>query len=149
MNESSGDVAWNDHVEVFIDGDGVANDFFTVSGNREGSQIIADVRGPQYTYAMDFVNFDWNVGAGLTDEGYIIEFEIPLDLIDTRDGPGTSPPTTGSTLLMNAAIIDNEEHSEFEQQNYAMLWSDEPALSPFQGGEDTWVVPLRLTSGGD
>ena len=50
---------------------------------------------------------------------------------------------------MNAAIIDNEEHREYEQQNYAILWSDEPATSPFQGGEDTWVVALRLTSGGD
>ena len=39
-NESSGDVAWNDHVEVFIDGDGVANDFFTVAGNREGFRSL-------------------------------------------------------------------------------------------------------------
>lgn len=143
-DEISTDPVFNDMVEIFIDGDRVPNDFFLAGGSREGFQLITDTRGIQWTMAMDFFNVDWTVGTGGVEGEYIIEFKLPLDLIDTQDGPGFSPAATGSTLLMNAGIVDNDDDLQFVQEDCAYLWLDEPALSPFFGGEDTWVVALRL-----
>jgi hypothetical protein len=111
----------------------------------EGFQIGADSRGVQSTWARDFFNIDWTVGTGGAEGGYLIEFKIPLDLIDTEDGPGYSPATTGSKLLMNATIVDNDHFVQLEQENSAVLWTDEPALSPFFGREDMWLIELHLS----
>ena len=80
-----------DSVEVFINGDHVANDLTPVfqttpNGNREGFQLTADGGGHQYTNSVDFTNADWKAGTSRTADGYIIEFEVPLTLIDTKDG---------------------------------------------------------------
>jgi hypothetical protein len=143
-NEISTDPVFNDMVEVFIDGDRIANDFFRAGGNREGFQLVADSRGIQWTMATDFFNIDWKVATSIVTDGYIVEFKIPLHLIDTRDGPERSPPTGGSIILMNAGITDNDDYVQFVQENHAFLWADEASLSPFFGGEDTWVVALRF-----
>jgi hypothetical protein len=58
---------WNDSVEVFIDGDRVANDFFHAQGQRgtaEGFQLIADAAGHQHTSSRDFTNSDWKAALG-------------------------------------------------------------------------------------
>jgi hypothetical protein len=59
-------------------------------------------------------------------DGYVIEFEIPLGLIDTADGAPYTPATTGSFVWFNAAVNDNDSdvHS---QQDYAPLWLVGPA----------------------
>lgn len=139
------DPVWNDHVEVFLDGDQMPNDFFIAGGSREGFQLIVDTRGLQWTCATDIFNRDWNVGISVVPGGYIVEFEIPLDLIDTQDGPGSCRPKTGSRVLMNAAIADNDADLVYLVESYATLWSQEEELSPFLGGEDLWVVALELT----
>ena len=141
----------NDHVAIHINGDLTPNDFSDFLGrlgNREGFQIIADVGGQQYTAATDFTNDDWFVSSRRTDDGYIIEFEIPLGLIDTQDGPGYSPASTGSFLLMNLNLGDNDRVF-VAQEAYATLWNPGEAgcLSLFIAGEDSWCVGLRLTSG--
>jgi hypothetical protein len=41
-------------------------------------------------------------------DGYVIEFEIPLGLIDTADGAPYTPATTGSFVWFNAAVNDND-----------------------------------------
>ncbi|QDV33163.1 tetratricopeptide repeat protein [Tautonia plasticadhaerens] len=143
----------NDHVEVFINGDLTANDhnFGPASppsggadfGSREGFQLLADTAGNQYTGTPEFTNDDWTAGASTTEDGYVIEFEIPLDLIDTRDGPESAPAAPGALLLMNIAITDNDDVTN-RQMSYAILWSEDPALSPYVGGEDTWPVGLHL-----
>ena len=66
-------------------------------------------RGTKTRTALDFTNADWKVGTSRTADGYIIEFEIPLALIDTRDGPEYVPATSGSELLVNFGIIDNDD----------------------------------------
>jgi hypothetical protein len=139
------DPVWNDHVEVFLDGDRMPNDFFIAGGSREGFQLIADTRGLQWTTATDFFNCDWKVGTSAVPGGYIVEFEIPLTLIDTQDGPGFCRATTGSKVLMNAAIADNDADLVDRVESFTTLWSEEEALSPFFGGEDLWVVELKLT----
>jgi hypothetical protein len=139
----------NDSVEVFIDGDQVANDLTPVSspgrvGNREGFDLISDARGHQLTFGTDdFTNADWKVATARTPDGYIIEFEIPLALIDTRDGPEYVPATSGSELRVNFGITDNDG-SVSDQTDYGIFWAEDPALSPWTGGEDFWTVSLRL-----
>src|SRR5262249_6870092 len=124
-----------DGVEVFINGDQGANDLTPVStvvpnGNREGFQLIADTRGHHGTNSLDFTNADWTVGTPRTADGYIIEFEIPLALIDTRDGPEFLPATSGSELLVNFGMMDNDGPGP-AQTDYAILWAEDPDLSPF------------------
>jgi serine/threonine protein kinase/tetratricopeptide (TPR) repeat protein len=137
-----------DSVEVFINGDRVANDMTFVNsvnpiGDREGFQIVADAAGHQLTIPESFKNADWKVGASRTPDGYIVEFEIPLALIDTRDGPGSVPASGGSELLVNFGINDVDGPQSGEAA-YAIFWAEDPTLSPFYGGEDLWTVSLRL-----
>jgi tetratricopeptide (TPR) repeat protein len=135
----------NDGLELFLDGDRMPNDLTPVTcvGNLEGFQIIADVLGNRYSAVRSVGNMRWKVGTARTADGYIIEFEIPLDLIDTRDGPGFRPATTGSELRMNVAINDIDEAVN-KQTFYGMLWAEDRLWSPLLGGEDFWPVALRL-----
>jgi tetratricopeptide (TPR) repeat protein len=148
----------NDAVEVFINGDRVANDLIPWfraserSENREGFQLVADAGGHQFTGTEAFTNADWKVGTTRTPDGYIIEFEIPLALIDTQDGPGYVPPTSGSELLVNFGFVDIDGALtgqrggtvDTEYSDYGIFWAEDPALSPYLGGEEFWTVALRL-----
>jgi eukaryotic-like serine/threonine-protein kinase len=133
----------NDSVGLFIDGDHVPNDFraFNSDGNREGFQIGADADGHQYTVASDLTNSDWKVATRRVDGGYTMEFEIPLSAIDTQDGPGTAPAKTGDILRF---IVGGRDVDAVGGTNIGILWAENPAVSPFIGGEDVWTVALRL-----
>ena len=135
----------NDSVELYLDGDRVPNDLrsITWAGNREGFQLIADPLGNRYCASPDVGDTRWKVGTARTGDGYVIEFEIPLDLIDIQDGPGVRPATTGSELRMNLAINDVDEAVN-NQTSFGMLWSEDRLWSPLIGGEDFWPVALRL-----
>ena len=132
-SEMDARVPWlNDSVEVFINGDHVANDHvpgfldhLSVAGNREGFQLVADAGGHQSTWTRAFTNADWKVGTSRTADGYIIEFEIPLALIDTRDGPEYVPATSGSELLVNFGITDNDAPVS-AQTDLGIFWAEDP-----------------------
>jgi serine/threonine protein kinase len=135
----------NDDVEVFLDGDRVPNDQTNLTGwgSREGFQLTVDSLGNRFTLASGVGRTRWKVGTSRVDDGYVIEFEIPLDLIDTQDGPEFRPAATGSELRMNVAINDSDEASG-DQTFYGMLWAEDRLWSPAEGGEDFWPVALRL-----
>jgi hypothetical protein len=135
----------NDGVELFLDGDRMPNDLTPVFalGNLEGFQVTADTLGNRLSVASVVGDTRWKVGTSRTEDGYIIEFEIPLDLIDTQDGPGFRPAATGSELRMNVAINDIDEAIN-KQAFHGMLWAEDRHWSPFLGGEDFWPVALRL-----
>jgi tetratricopeptide (TPR) repeat protein len=139
----------NDSVEVYINGDHAANDMPPGllgpfgSGSREGFHLIADAGGHQYTDASGFTNDDWKVGTSRPPDGYIVEFEIPLALIDTRDGSEYVPAAGGSELLVNFLFNDNDAPVS-AQTDYGIFWAEDPALMPVYGGEDLWTVGLRL-----
>jgi hypothetical protein len=146
--EQNAKMPWdNDSVAVFINGDQVANDWlpaaaadgFVPRGNREGFLIIADAAGHQSTNS-DFKNADWKVGTSRAPDGYIIEFEIPLALIDTRDGPEYIPARSGSELLVNFTFADND--APVRAQTDYLVFAGQ--VSPNHGGEDFWTVALRL-----
>jgi hypothetical protein len=138
----------NDSVAVFINGDQVANDFLPAAaglypnGSREGFQIGADARAHQYTNST-FTDADRKVGTSRTPDGYIVEFEIPLALIDTRDGPEYVPATSGSELLVNFLVADNDAPVNVAIDR-GIFWAEDPPLDPYTGGEDFWTVALRL-----
>jgi serine/threonine protein kinase len=135
----------NDSVEIFLDGDQTLNDLTRVApwGNLEGFQIISDVLGNRFCSSRAVGDTRWKVGTARTADGYVIEFEIPLDLIDTQDGPGFRPAATGSELRMNVAIDDIDE-AITKQTFHGMLWAEDRLWSPLMGGEDFWPVALRL-----
>jgi serine/threonine protein kinase len=135
----------NDSVELFLDGDRVPNELlsFTWAGNREGFQLIADSLGNRFCSAPEVGDTRWKVGTSRTEDGYVIEWEIPLELIDTQDGQGVRPAATGSELRMNLAINDVDEAVN-KQSSLGMLWSEDRLWSPLLGGEDFWPVALRL-----
>jgi tetratricopeptide (TPR) repeat protein len=140
----------NDCIEVYLDGDRVANDYTPVmflgnrEGNREGFKLGADVLGNRFPTSPDVGDSRWKVGTSRTEDGYVIEFEIPLDLIDTQDGPGLRPAATSSELRMNVSIIDFDEPAS-KVGSYGVLWCDDRQWSLAHGGEDFWPVALRLT----
>jgi serine/threonine protein kinase/tetratricopeptide (TPR) repeat protein len=147
-NESDAKVPWlNDCVQVYINGDHVANDMspgFLAQpwGNREGFQLVADAAGHPFTAATGFTSADWKARASRTDDGYIVEVEIPLALIDTRDGPEYVPAAGGSELLVNFKFTDNDAPVS-AQTDVGIFWAEDPVLEPYDG-EDLWTVSLRL-----
>jgi hypothetical protein len=135
----------NDGVELFVDGDRMPNDLTPVTGlgNLEGFQIIADAIGNRFSSTPVVGNTRWKAGTSRTGDGYVIEFEIPLDLIDTQDGPGFRPAATGAELRMNVGINDVDE-AITKKTYYGILWTEDRTWSPYLGGEDFWPVALRL-----
>jgi hypothetical protein len=139
----------NDCVEVYLDGDRVANDFTPAmvirTGIREGFRVGADALGNHFSFiSTDVGDSRWKVGTSRTEDGYVIEFEVPLYLIDTQDGPGFRPATTGSELRMNVSILDYDEPAD-QTPAYGVLWSEDRQWSLTHGGEDFWAAALRLT----
>ena len=133
-------------MEVFIDGDRVANDFFPGQGHQgtaEGFQLIVDAAGHQYTASRDFTNADWKAAAKRTPDGYVVEMEIPLVLIDTKDGPGTASPGPGSLLHLGMAVNDNDEETSRQVSN-AYLRTARQAESPYHGRENAWNFGIKL-----
>jgi hypothetical protein len=136
----------NDCIEVYLDGDRVANDHTPVmiGGNREGFRVGADALGNHFPMPPEVGDSRWKAGASRTGDGYVIEFEIPLDLIDTQDGPGFQPATTGSVLRMNMSILDYDDPAS-QRASYGVLWAEDRQWSLAHGGEDFWAAALRLT----
>jgi hypothetical protein len=142
----------NDGVEVFIDGDRVPNDFTTMTQAdstqtkvlpSEGFQLLADAAGHQFTRAQAFSDADWKPAAKRVSDGYIIEIEIPLALIDTQDGPGVTLAGPGSVLNFALAVTDNDEEVR-EQKTYAYLRTSTQTTSPWIGGERAWNFAIEL-----
>jgi hypothetical protein len=142
----------NDGVEVFIDGDRVPNDFSpstqarpgaTAIAPSEGFQVLADAAGHQFTRAQAFSDADWKTAAGRTADGYIVEIEIPLALIDTQDGPGVVPPGPGSVLNFALAVTDNDAEVQ-KQMSYAYLRTPKTSNSPWAGGESAWKFAIKF-----
>ena len=138
----------NDEIELFIDGDRVANDFIPPdrTGNAEGFQLAADTVGHQFTQGTGLSNADWSVATSTFPGGYNIEFAIPLSMIDTQDGPGVTPAGPGSNLRINVGINDNDRVTS-SQDTYGTLWLNPGVISPFHEGEPSWVVDLYLDNG--
>jgi hypothetical protein len=135
---------WNDSIELFIDADHVANDFSLTSGTSEGFQLVVDAAGHQYTKSS-FTDADWRAAARRTADGYIVEVEIPLALIDTKDGPGAAPPGPGALLHFGMAITDNDENVS-KQTSYAYLRTPRQTSSPYHGREPSWTFGIELES---
>jgi hypothetical protein len=133
---------WNDSIELFIDADHVANDFFPTSGTSEGFQLIVDAAGHQYTKSS-FTDADWRAVARRTADGYAVEIEIPLALIDTKDGPGAVPAGPGTLLHFAMAINDNDENVS-KQACYAYLRTPKQTNSPYFGREPCWTFGIKL-----
>jgi hypothetical protein len=143
---------FNDGVEIFIDGDRVSNDFgqgpigsgpFPRTGTEEGFQLLADAAGNQYTQSNTFTNADWKAATSRTGDGYIIEIEVPLKLIDTRDGSPFAPAGSGSLLNFALAVTDNDA-AVSHQMSYAYLRTPSSNMSPWIGKEDAWKFALKL-----
>jgi hypothetical protein len=143
---------YNDAVDVSIDGDQVANDQTVYLfneyqadrlGTREGFALKADPAGHQSTACADFTNADWKVGTSRTSDGYLIEFEIPLALIDTRDGPEYVSAAAGSEIRANFDFRD-VDNQRLDGLDWGFFWAEDPDVPPGVFGEDFWTVSLRL-----
>jgi hypothetical protein len=60
--------------------------------------------------------------------------------MDTQDGAGSTPPKAGDTLRFNVGGSAGDGGSS----TYAILWAENAAVSPYNGGEDDWTPGLRL-----
>ena len=99
------------------------------------------------TVADDFTNNDWKAVTTRLPDGYIVEFEVPLALIDTADGSEYAPATTGSIVGFNAAVNDNDS-AIHGREDYGPLWMVGPpdlASCPAIRGETSWRNGLSLS----
>jgi hypothetical protein len=137
--------AFNDAVELFIDGDRLGGDLKPNenAGSREGFQVGTGIHGKKYAVGIGASDQDYVVKTSTFSGGYIVEFRIPLATIDVDDGAEVAPPGPGSTLRFNLAIVDNDEPIN-GQQRYSVLWTEDRSKSPYFEGETSWPVDLHL-----
>lgn len=103
FDDSPGDAWKDDDVEVYIDGDLEVEVGFTPSA--EGFQVLCDVGGDMGGLHEDAT--DWTAAAGLLATGYVVEFRISLNSIDTVDGDGEEPPAPGDYIRFTVAVGDH------------------------------------------
>jgi hypothetical protein len=134
---------FNDAIELFIDGDRLGGDLINreAKGSREGFQAGTTAKGRKYGVGIGDKEFA--VRTSTFEGGYIVEFRIPLAAIDIADGMKVAPPSTGTTLRFNLAIVDNDQPVD-DQQRYCVLWSEDRTKAPFLEGDGTWPVDLHL-----
>jgi hypothetical protein len=140
----------NDGVEVFLDGDGIPNDFgqewmngkSVAYGSKEGFQLLVDAAGHALTTA-DFTNAAWKGAVRRLPDGYIVEMEIPLALIDTKDGPAFAAAGPGAKLNFALAGTDNDAEVR-EQTSYAYLRTPRSNMPPWLGREPAWNFAVEL-----
>ena len=142
----------NDGVEVFIDGDRAVGDFGQGwgrdgkafgYGSREGFQLLVDAAGHKFTTATDFTNADWKAATRRTSDGYIIEIEVPLALIDVKDGPAFQAAGPGAVLNFALAATDNDAEVR-QQTTYAYLRTPSANAPPWLGREAAWKFAIEL-----
>ncbi len=145
----------NDGIELFIDGDCTPNDFRNGplkgridASNYEGFQLLVDAAGNKLTVSHDFDDSAWKAASRQTEDGYIIEIEIPLELIDTVDGGAYRSASSGSLIRINAVINDNDELVS-RQTAYGDVWTlpDPGYRGPYMSSEPGWPLGLYLEPG--
>jgi hypothetical protein len=126
---------------------GASNDYgiggAVATGSSEGFQLLVNAAGHQFTASRDFTNADWKAAVTRTADGYIVEMEIPLALIDTKDGPLVVPPGPGAVLNFGLAVTDNDAEVH-RQMSYAYLRTPGQTISPHDGQEAAWKFGIRL-----
>jgi hypothetical protein len=141
------DTPWeNDAIELFMDPDNDPTDMIPDTGREstpEGFQIVADAVG--HLLRDDIIEF--TAGTSLLEDGYVIEFGIPLEWLDTLSGPGERAARTGDILGFEAGLSDNDVLISDNQTKYGWIWRlDDETDSPYGCGEPCWHVGLELSS---
>jgi len=120
----------DDDAEIFIDGDRQPGDLqmATTCGpgnpncpnpviNNEGFQLVTSVCNQSLTSPSNNPSIVWESKAGLRPHGYVVEFRIPLDSINTSDTswfsggfPGSSfrRPQPGDFIGFNVAVGNDD-----------------------------------------
>ena len=83
------------------------------------------------------------VGSSRFAGGYLVEFRIPLRLIDTDDGAEMRPAGPGSTLRFNLSIVDNDVPAD-QQLRSGQLWHESGKEPSWASGDGVWPVDLHL-----
>jgi hypothetical protein len=136
----------NDSVELFIDPN--RSDEWLGNGrvsSRKGMQLIADAAGNKYSNGSISTS-SWDVVrklfTGQAGQGYILEFRIPLSILDVNSGAGFTQAGPGSNLRFNIAVTDNDADVS-AQQKYGLFWRD-GNTTPVNNGEIAWAIDLFL-----
>jgi hypothetical protein len=118
-------------------------------GTPSGFALLADTLGEQVTTVANdrFGNGDWATASTRIARGYLVEFGVPLRLIDTGAGPGVNPPAAGGSLYLNVAIVDNDRQLFNGQDAVGCLWANSTtrARPASQSDPSGFRVPVYLT----
>jgi hypothetical protein len=128
FHDDSDQIWENDAVELYMDGDLVANDLgiHWDFASPEGFQLLIDLRDEVGAWGLKF-GTEWFATTRTYDRGYVAEFRIPLASIDTEDGPGVTPPAPGDQIGLNISVNDDDDGGSKEHYG---VWSTPP---------DNWV----------
>ena len=138
----------NDWIVFFFDSDRVSNDYsysdskptgVRVVQSREGFELGANIRGVK----LSSLTQDWSCEAKDAPGGYGIEFRIPLNLFDVRDGAGEVSAGSGSTIRFNLHVNDNDD-TLGNDLDLGCLWLEDWVSTLFASGESSWLVDLHL-----
>ena len=128
---------WDKWADFIIGGDDMS--VWRVEG-KEGFQLITDFQGNQWNwYSPEFLSLQWSSAPGLRPRGYVVEWRIALESIDTKDGPGEKPPGPGDVIGFDIAVDENDGAGQTLQgwwggmrSEWAYLHEDEWGLLYFE-----------------
>jgi hypothetical protein len=156
----------DDDVEVMIDGDREPGDYAmanlcgssnpdcpTPVVNYEGFKLTTSARGAQLVDPSNHPNIVWDSKAGLTSRGFVVEYRISLDSINTIDTSwwsyyfpqsGFRRPQPGDTIGFNVAVGDDDNggdsylRSEPGPHSDSYTAWDGRSVGWFVGAEQDW-----------
>lgn len=117
------DIPWGDDcVELYIDGDDEADDISSGVPGKEGFQIIKGWGGGELTTSNDAIL--WEAASGDCRRGYVVEFRVALESIDTIDGPGEASALPGDAIGFTVAVGDDDNGGA--PYNWDQVWDGAP-----------------------
>lgn len=103
-------------------------------GGEEGFQLITDFQGTAWSwYSPAALGLEWTSAAGLHPRGYVVEWSIALDSIDTQDGPDHRRPEPGEVIGFDIAVDDCDGFARDTQG-----WWEGRATGSTYAHEDEW-----------
>jgi len=161
---NDGPVAWlDDDVEVFIDGDRQPFDWAAALFcgpsnpdcpdpviNNEGFQILTSVGGDRLTSPDNNPAIVWESKTGPRPRGFLAEFRIPLDSINTIDtlfftggdpNGGFRRPSPGDTIGFNVTVGDDDNGGDGYLRSEPGVHTD--GYIAWDGSSPNWDVLLE------
>lgn len=158
------DLPWlDDDAEIMVDGDRQPDDWNMASlcgpsnpncpipvANYEGYKLTTSARGDQLVDPSNHPNIVWDSKADLTRKGFVVEYKISLDSINTIDtswwtdssaAAGFRRPQPGDIIGFNVAVGDDDNGGDSYLRSFSgQVGARSDSFTAWDGRSIGWNV---------